>query len=249
MGILLFLASRLKEGSTYAAIGTALALLHLNVDPGLMHTVSLFGALVSVVLGIVIADQGKPVGTVVSDVLGALAKGSQNTAALVVGGLLALSLAACDTASPGSPGSPATFALKPIQMNLAQVQGYATLLDKDIHAFADPALASGLVPPAAQGDVTLALASMDAAVTALNGAQGAGNQVDPRELAKAVLTAVDQVVQLIPTIPSSVKTGVDIGTGLIVFFVNDMPVTVPAAAPTVAPTAPAGVSAMAMIIR
>ncbi len=44
MNALASLAARFKEPSSWAGIGSMLALLHLNLDPGLVNSVTLIGA-------------------------------------------------------------------------------------------------------------------------------------------------------------------------------------------------------------
>lgn len=71
--ILKFLDDRLGEPSTYASLATLLALLHVNVDPGLMHAITLWGAAIAGVLGFVLAEQsaGKTPTQVLTDLIAA----------------------------------------------------------------------------------------------------------------------------------------------------------------------------------
>jgi hypothetical protein len=56
MNLLKFIAARMDEPSTYASIAGMLVLLNINVSPGLMSAISLWGGIGSGVLGIILSE-------------------------------------------------------------------------------------------------------------------------------------------------------------------------------------------------
>jgi hypothetical protein len=58
LNLLKYAEARLGEASTFNAIAIALAALHYNVDPGLLHTLTVWGAMVATVLGAIIPEIG-----------------------------------------------------------------------------------------------------------------------------------------------------------------------------------------------
>ncbi len=76
MDLLKYANARLGEASTWSAITALLIGLHLSVDPGLMHTITIYVPIVTGLLGVVIADaeNKKPPAAIAEDVLGALAR-------------------------------------------------------------------------------------------------------------------------------------------------------------------------------
>jgi predicted membrane protein len=74
--LLKYLDARLGEPSTWASIGLMLGMLHVNVSPGVLNELSLWGAVISAVLGVLLAEIGtKPPAAILADVLGALIAG------------------------------------------------------------------------------------------------------------------------------------------------------------------------------
>lgn len=71
--LLKFIDDRLGEPSTYASLATLLALLHVNVDPGLMHAITLWGAGAAAVLGFLLTEKasGKTPTQILNDLLAA----------------------------------------------------------------------------------------------------------------------------------------------------------------------------------
>lgn len=57
MNLLTYVAARLNEASTWGALSALLLTLHVNVDPGVMHAVSLWGALAAGGLGFLIREE------------------------------------------------------------------------------------------------------------------------------------------------------------------------------------------------
>ena len=57
MNVLSYVAARLNEASTWAAISALLLTLGVNVDPGLMHALALWGGVTSAVLGFLIQEE------------------------------------------------------------------------------------------------------------------------------------------------------------------------------------------------
>ena len=71
MDLLKYLNARLGEASTLAGITGLLALLHVNVDPGVIKDITLYAPLVTGVLSILLADAAnkKPPALIAQDVL------------------------------------------------------------------------------------------------------------------------------------------------------------------------------------
>jgi hypothetical protein len=69
MSLLKFADARMGEPSTWAALAAVLGLLHVNIDPGLLHTISLWGSVGAGVLGVILTETGagKPALQVASD--------------------------------------------------------------------------------------------------------------------------------------------------------------------------------------
>jgi hypothetical protein len=74
MNLLKFIDARLGEPSTWAALAAMLTALHVNVDPGLLHALTVWGAGISGALGFLLTETqgGKSAGQVAQDVLAAL---------------------------------------------------------------------------------------------------------------------------------------------------------------------------------
>ena len=80
MDLAKYLIARLNEASTWATIAAGLAALHVNVDPGLWHQVTLWGAVFAGAAGVLISEQGKkPPATIAADILAAVAAGIKAT--------------------------------------------------------------------------------------------------------------------------------------------------------------------------
>jgi hypothetical protein len=58
LNLLKFVDARLGEPSTWASLAGMLAMVNINVDPGVLHTISLWGAVGAAVLGVLIAETG-----------------------------------------------------------------------------------------------------------------------------------------------------------------------------------------------
>ena len=56
--LLSYLDDRLGEASTWSAIAAFLTLMHVNIDPGTWHTITAWGGLASVLLGVMLAEKG-----------------------------------------------------------------------------------------------------------------------------------------------------------------------------------------------
>ena len=67
MDLIKYVLARLNEASTWTAIGMLLAMLHINVDPGMLHTASLWAAILSGAAGVLIAENGKKSGMQVAE--------------------------------------------------------------------------------------------------------------------------------------------------------------------------------------
>lgn len=81
LNLLKFLDDRIGEASTWSAISALLIALHINVDPGLWHAITLWGGGASGVLGILIAEasSGKTGTQAMQDILKALADRTNKT--------------------------------------------------------------------------------------------------------------------------------------------------------------------------
>ena len=76
MNLLKYADARLGEPSTWASIGLMLGMLHVSVDPGTLHALTLWGGVASGVLGVVLSEVGsKPPMAIAGDVLNALVAG------------------------------------------------------------------------------------------------------------------------------------------------------------------------------
>jgi hypothetical protein len=103
MTLLTFAAARLREPSTYASLAVLLALAHVNVDPGALHTMSALGGVIAAVLGISLteASAGKTPLKIASDAFAAFVaavKALPSWAASAIAGplaILALGFALC----------------------------------------------------------------------------------------------------------------------------------------------------------
>lgn len=59
MNVFSYVAARLNEASTWAAISALLLTLGVNVDPGMMHAMTLWGGIGSAVLGFLIKEESE----------------------------------------------------------------------------------------------------------------------------------------------------------------------------------------------
>ena len=76
MDLIKYVLARLNEASTWTAISTLLAILHINVDAGALHAASLWAAVLSGAAGVLIAEQGKKPGMqVAEDVMTSIVNG------------------------------------------------------------------------------------------------------------------------------------------------------------------------------
>lgn len=76
LALLKLLDARLSEPSTYAGISAVLLAINVNVDPGIMHMVTLYGTIASGALSILLGEIGnKPPMQVAIDVIEALSAG------------------------------------------------------------------------------------------------------------------------------------------------------------------------------
>ncbi len=57
MDLLASLAARFKEPSSWAGIGSVLAVLHLNLDPGLVNSIAMIGAGVAGVIAFIVPEK------------------------------------------------------------------------------------------------------------------------------------------------------------------------------------------------
>lgn len=57
MNLLKYVAARLNEASTWAAISALLLTLGVNVDPGMLHAVAVWAGISSAVLGFLIQEE------------------------------------------------------------------------------------------------------------------------------------------------------------------------------------------------
>lgn len=64
-----FIVARLREPSTYASIAALIGILHLNIDPGAIQAMALWGGVAAAVMGAILTEgtPGRPVAQVVSD--------------------------------------------------------------------------------------------------------------------------------------------------------------------------------------
>jgi hypothetical protein len=74
MNLLKYIDSRLAEPSTWSALAALLLALHINVDPGLMKAITIWGTGFAGILGFLIAENssGKAGTQVAQDILNAL---------------------------------------------------------------------------------------------------------------------------------------------------------------------------------
>lgn len=73
MDVLKYIVARLNEASTWTALTGLLVAAHVNVSPGMVHDMSLYGAILAGVAGVFIKEQGsKPTAQIAMDVLAAL---------------------------------------------------------------------------------------------------------------------------------------------------------------------------------
>ena len=74
MNLLKYIDDRMGEASTWSAIAALLVALHVNVDPGLMKAITIWGTGFAGVLGFLIAENssGKAGIQVAQDILNAL---------------------------------------------------------------------------------------------------------------------------------------------------------------------------------
>ena len=74
MNLLTYIDDRMGEASTWSAIAALLVALHVNVDPGLMKAITIWGTGFAGVLGFLIAENssGKAGIQVAQDILNAL---------------------------------------------------------------------------------------------------------------------------------------------------------------------------------
>lgn len=73
MSILKYLDARLGEASTWATLAAVATLVHVNVDPGVVHALTVWGAGVSALLGVVLREAGsKPPAAIGADLLAQL---------------------------------------------------------------------------------------------------------------------------------------------------------------------------------
>lgn len=74
IAVLTFIDDRLGEASTWSAAAAFLVALHVNVDPGVWHAITLWGAMFAAGLGFVIKEvnDGKSARQTAQDILRAL---------------------------------------------------------------------------------------------------------------------------------------------------------------------------------
>lgn len=74
MNLLKYIDGRLGEASTWSAIATLLLALHVNIDPGVMKAITIWGTGAAAALGFLIAEtsSGKTPGQTAQDILNAL---------------------------------------------------------------------------------------------------------------------------------------------------------------------------------
>lgn len=115
MDLLKFLDARMGEPSTYASLALLLGMMHVNVDPGVLHTISLWGAVAAGVLGVVLAEIGtKTPAQVAGDALAAFVaavKAMPTEPPKIAAVLLAIGLGLGLTACAQQPDG--TLTLKP----------------------------------------------------------------------------------------------------------------------------------------
>ena len=81
LALLKMLDARLSEPSTYAGLSAILLALNVNIDPGVMHQVTLYGTILSGVLAVILSEIGnKPPMQIAIDVIEALASGLKTVA-------------------------------------------------------------------------------------------------------------------------------------------------------------------------
>ena len=74
MELLRYVDARLGEASTWSAIATFLLAMHVNIDPGVMHAITIWGTGASAALAFMIAEKGagKTSSQMAQDILDAL---------------------------------------------------------------------------------------------------------------------------------------------------------------------------------
>lgn len=73
LNLLKYLDARMGEPSTWASIAMMLGMLGVNLDPGVTHTMAVWGAVASAVLGAVLGEVGtKPTSQIANDAMTAL---------------------------------------------------------------------------------------------------------------------------------------------------------------------------------
>lgn len=72
--LLLFLDARLGEPSTYSGLAALFLATHVNVDPGVMHAITLWGTGIAAGMAALLSEVGqKPPSQIASDAVEALA--------------------------------------------------------------------------------------------------------------------------------------------------------------------------------
>lgn len=113
LALLKMLDARLSEPSTYAGLSAILLALNVNIDPGLLHQVTLYGTIAAGIGAILLSEIGnKPPMQVAVDVIQALAAGLKTVAPDVTTGLApagtgasaALTVTTTTPAAPSNPG-------------------------------------------------------------------------------------------------------------------------------------------------
>lgn len=112
LALLKMLDARLSEPSTYAGLSAVLLALNINIDPGLLHQITLYGTIAAGIGAIMLSEIGnKPPMQVAVDVIQALASGLKTVAPDVTvapapaatGASAALTATATGTATPLTP--------------------------------------------------------------------------------------------------------------------------------------------------
>lgn len=157
MDLLKYLNARLAEPATWAAIATLLALLHVNIDPGLWHQITLWGSVVSGALGVLLTERGSvPTAQLMADTV--------NSFVTLV--------KAMPTQPPAQPGggaaTPPSAASRAAMLIIAGVACLA--------AWTLPAQASGTLPAMTPAQI---VSDAQAAAKGLSAALAQAEQADP----------------------------------------------------------------------
>ena len=193
--LLAYLDQRMGEASTYASLAVMLTMMHVNVPPGLWQQITLWGAVIAAVLGVLIAEAGrKPAAQVVGDALGAFVgavrampeepaapAAAAPVAGLLLAGLLGLGLTAC---------------AQPPQTTVAQVAVALTAADQVALAYVDlPHCGAAGASAACSDPATTAKikGAAQAAYTAVRTAEASGASAD-LSLAVSAVGALSAVI-------------------------------------------------------